>query len=108
MCIVRLQRLSDGQCEFHMCRDLATPKFQWDHPMLPNGAQVPFTSSEIEKSVTTSSNPYEVRCPSAAALTDVAGSLRLHTGAHTGAAEGLKASSTPIHTALADAIMPPC
>ena len=36
------------------------PKFQWDIPMMPNGCQVPFTDSQIEKSVVTSSDPYEV------------------------------------------------
>ncbi|CAK0736174.1 UDP-glucose 6-dehydrogenase 3 [Coccomyxa viridis] len=40
-------------------RDLAAPKFQWDLPMLPNGAQVPFTDSQIEKSVSISSDPYQ-------------------------------------------------
>ena len=28
--------------------------------MLPNGAQVPFTNSQIEKSVSISSDPYQV------------------------------------------------
>ena len=42
-------------------RDLAAPKFQWDLPMLPNGAQVPFTDSQIEKSVSVSSDPYQVQ-----------------------------------------------
>ena len=50
-----------------MRRDLATPKFQWDHPMLPNGAQAPFSCSQIEKSVTTSSDPYQVLLSSASA-----------------------------------------
>lgn len=36
------------------------PKFQWDHPVLPSGAQVPFTNAEIEKSVSTSADPYQV------------------------------------------------
>ena len=51
-----------------VCRDLATPKFLWDHPTLPNGAQMPFSCSQIEKSVTTSSDPYQVPLSSAAAL----------------------------------------
>lgn len=35
--------------------------------MLPNGAQAPFSCSQIEKSVTTSSDPYQVHLPSAVA-----------------------------------------
>ena len=42
--------------------DLAMPKFAWDKPMLSDGAQVSFTCSEIEKSVSVSSNPYQVHC----------------------------------------------
>lgn len=38
------------------------PKFAWDKPMLPDGAQVSFTCSEIEKSVSVSSDPYQVHC----------------------------------------------
>ena len=48
------------KCGMHL-RDLAAPKFQWDLPMLPNGAQVPFTDSQIEKAVSISSDPYQVR-----------------------------------------------
>ncbi|EIE24160.1 UDP-glucose 6-dehydrogenase [Coccomyxa subellipsoidea C-169] len=40
-------------------RDLSMPKFQWDHPMLPNGAQVPFSSREIDRTVSVSSDPYK-------------------------------------------------
>ncbi len=36
------------------------PKFQWDHPMLSNGAQVPFSSREIDRTVSVSSDPYKV------------------------------------------------
>ena len=43
------------------CSDLAMPKFAWDKPMLSDGAQVSFTCSEIEKSVSVSSNPYQVQ-----------------------------------------------
>ena len=49
------------KCGMHL-RDLAAPKFQWDQPMLPNGAQVPFSDGQIEKSVSISSDPYQV-CP---------------------------------------------
>lgn len=42
------------------CRDLSMPKFQWDHPMLSNGAQVPFSSREIDRTVSVSSDPYKV------------------------------------------------
>ena len=47
------------ECGMHL-RDLAAPKFQWDQPMLPNGAQVPFTDSQIERSVSISSDAYQV------------------------------------------------
>ena len=43
------------------CRDLAMPKFQWDAPMLPTGAAVPFSCKEIERSVSIAADPYQAR-----------------------------------------------
>lgn len=43
------------------CRDLAMPKFQWDAPMLPSGAAVPFSSNEIERCVSVAADPYQAR-----------------------------------------------
>ena len=45
------------------CRDLAMPKFQWDAPMLPSGAAVPFSSKEIERCVSVAADPYQAGQP---------------------------------------------
>ena len=37
-------------------RDLSMPKFQWDHPVLPS-----VSSKEVDRSVSISSDPHEVR-----------------------------------------------
>ena len=57
-----LNRMQDAQSVV-VCgrRDLSMPKFQWDVPMLSNGAQVPFSSREIDRTVSVSSDPYKAR-----------------------------------------------
>ena len=57
------------------------PKFQWDHPMLPTGAAVPFPTKEIERTVTVASDPYEVLLSHPTRPTTVASTYVAHKAA---------------------------